>query len=259
MELNLKGKHVLVTGASHGIGRSIAIALAREGCNLAICARKKEGLDDTAKEIKSEGVDCLNLSADVLIKKDIDKVIKTVMSSWGQVNILVNNVGGGGRWGKEISEDTEDKVWEDVYNKNAMAAVRFTKAVLPCMLKEKWGRIITVSSIYGKEAGGRPWFNMAKAAEISLMKTLSLDRRYASKNITFNSVAPGAVMIPDTGWDKMLKEKPEEFNDFVKQLPLGRIGTPEEIANLVVFLCSEKSSLINGACIAIDGGESKSF
>jgi len=100
---------------------------------------------------------------------------------------------------------------------------------------------------------------MAKAAEISLMKTLSLDRRYASKNITFNSVAPGAVMIPDTGWDKMLKEKPEEFNDFVKQLPLGRIGTPEEIANLVVFLCSEKSSLINGACIAIDGGESKSF
>ncbi|MFC1594569.1 SDR family NAD(P)-dependent oxidoreductase [Candidatus Omnitrophota bacterium] len=259
MDLELKGKYALVTGGSRGIGRSIALALADEGCNVAICARNKDRLSKTADEIQAKKVECVSVAADAMKKKDIDNVIKNVVGSWGKITILVNNVGGGGRWGKEIAEDTEDQVWEDVYAKNAMAAVRFTKAVIPCMMKEKWGRVVTVASVHGKEAGGRPWFTMAKAAEISLMKTLAMDARYARNNITFNSVAPGAVMIPDTGWDTLQKENPDEFKRYVQQLPLGRLGTPQEVASLVTFLCSCQARLINGACIAVDGGESNSF
>lgn len=259
MNLNLKGKCALITGGSHGIGQSIAFALAEEGCNVAICARDERKIFTTIKMIERKNVRVIGIPADVLIPADIENVVKKVITSFGTLHILINNVGGGGRWGKEITEDTKDRVWQEVYDKNAMAAVRFTKMVLPYMLKEKWGRIVAITSIYGKEGGGRPWFNMAKAAEISLMKTLAMNKRYVRNNITFNSVAPGAIMIPDTGWDNLMREKPKEFKNFVAQLPLGRLGTPEEVASLVVFLCSEKARLINGACIAVDGGESKSF
>jgi len=136
----------------------------------------------------------------------------------------------------------------------------FTSLTIPLMKKNKWGRVITVASRYGKEAGGRPWFAMAKSAEISLMKTLSLDKMLVRQGITFNSVAPGAIMIPDTGWDTRAKEDPQGLKNLVdKEFPLGRMGKPEEVASVVVFLCSERASLINGACLSVDGGESKSF
>lgn len=201
----------------------------------------------------------MGISADVLVPSDIETVMKTVTNSWGGLHILVNNVGGGGRWGSPVVEQTPEDVWRDVYNKNAMAAVRFTVQAIPSMRRQKWGRVVTVSSVYGREGGGRPWFNMAKAAEISLMKTLAMNPDLARDGITFNSVAPGAIMIEDTGWERIQKENPREFEKFVAQLPLGRLGTPQEVANLVVFLCSQKASLINGACITADGGESKSF
>ncbi len=128
------------------------------------------------------------------------------------------------------------------------------------MRKQKWGRVITISSIYGREGGGRPWFNMAKSAEISLMKTLAMTRYLIRDGITFNSVAPGGIMIPDTGWERERKENPEEFEKMVdRQFPLGRLGTPEEVASVVVFLASEKASLVNGASIPVDGAEGKSF
>jgi len=260
MDLNLKGKYALVTGGSHGIGRSIALALAEEGCNVAICARKKDWIEQTVAELKAKGVESMGISADVLIPEDIDPVMKAVIDSWGTIHILVNNVGGGGRWGSPIVEETSEQVWLDVYNKNALAAIRFTMKAIPFMRQQKWGRVITISSIYGREGGGRPWFNMAKSAEISLMKTLAMTRYLIRDGITFNSVAPGGIMIPDTGWERERKENPEEFEKMVdRQFPLGRLGTPEEVANVVVFLASEKASLVNGASIPVDGAESKSF
>jgi len=120
--------------------------------------------------------------------------------------------------------------------------------------------VVTIASLLGREGGGRPWFNMAKSAEISLMKTLAMNASLARDGITFNSVAPGAIMIPSTGWEEEQKKDPEKFKKMVDlQFPLDRLGTPEEVANVVVFLCSEKASLVNGACIPIDGGESRSF
>lgn len=260
MDLGLKGKYALVTGGSHGIGRSIALALAEESCNVAICARKKDWIEQTVAEAKTKGVESIGISADVLIPEDIDRVMNTLIDSWGTIHILVNNVGGGGRWGSPIVEETSEQVWLDVYNKNALAAIRFTMKAIPFMRKQKWGRVVTISSIYGREGGGRPWFNMAKSAEISLMKTLAMTHYLSRDGITFNSVAPGSIMIPDTGWERESKENPEEFAKMVdSQLPLGRLGTPEEVASVVVFLASEKASLVNGASIPVDGGESRSF
>ena len=260
MDLALKGKFVLVTGGSHGIGRSVALALADEGCHVAVCARNKERLEETVAELKAKGIESLGITADVMAPADIERVMKTVTGSWGTIHILVNNVGGGGRWGSDEVENTPEDVWLDVYNKNAMAAVRFTMKVIPFMRKQKWGRVVTVSSLYGREGGGRPWFNMAKSAEISLMKTLGMRPALARDGITFNSVAPGAIMIPDTGWEEEQRRNPKKFKDMLdSQFPLGRLGTPEEVANVVVFLCSEKASLVNGASIPVDGAESRCF
>jgi len=260
MDLGIQGKHALVTGGSHGIGRSIALALAEEGCNVAVCARNKGRIEEMVAELKAKGVQSLGITADVTISADVDHVIKTIIGSWGTIDILVNNVGGGGRWGRDEIEETSEDVWMDVYTKNALAAIRFSMKVIPFMRKQKWGRVVTISSIYGREGGGRPWFNMAKSAEISLMKTMAMNARLVRDGITFNTVAPGAIMIPDTGWEKERNRDPDGFRKMVEsQFPLGRLGTPEEVANVVVFLCSGKASLVNGACIAADGGESKSF
>ncbi len=260
MDLAIREKYALVTGGSHGIGRSIALALAEEGCNVAICARNAERVERVVAELKAAGVKSLGIPADVLIEQNIEQVVKSVIDAWGTIDILVNNVGGGGRWGSEIVEETSDDVWLDVYSKNALAAARFTMKVIPFMRKQKWGRVVTISSIYGREGGGRPWFNMAKSAEISLMKTLGMNADLARDGITFNSIAPGGIMIPDTGWEKEQRKNPEEFREMVEsQFPLGRLGTPEEVANVVAFICSEKASLVNGASIPVDGAESRSF
>ena len=260
MDLGLNGKYALVTGGSHGIGRSIALALAEEGCNVAICARKKGWIEHTASEVRTKGVEAMGIAADVLVPEDIDLVMETVIDSWRTIHILVNNVGGGGRWGSEIVEDTEEQVWMDVYNKNALAAIRFTVKAIPHMRKQKWGRVVTITSIYGREGGGRPWFNMAKSAETSMMKTLAMTHYLARDGITFNSVAPGGIMIPDTGWDRERRENPDRFVKMTNEkFPLGRLGTPEEVASVVAFLVSEQASLVNGASIAVDGAESHSF
>ena len=260
MDLGLTGKNALITGGSHGIGLAIAKNLAEEGCNVAICARNKERLANAVEELKAMKVQALGVMADVLKSGDIETVVQQIIQSWHTVHVLVNNVGGGGSWGSNSIEETKEDVWIDVYNKNAMAAVRFTRLILPYMRKQKWGRVITISSIHGREGGGRPWYNMAKSAEISFMKSLALNHDLVRDGITFNSVAPGSIMIPDTYLAKEYNKDPKSFQKMVEaQYPLGRLGTTEEVASLVAFLCSQKASLINGASITVDGSESRSF
>jgi 3-oxoacyl-[acyl-carrier protein] reductase len=255
MDLELKGKRALVTGGTHGIGLAIACGLAREGCDVAVCSRKQGHISNMQSMIKNLfKVNCISACCDVLYESEIEETIDFIKERWGGVDILINNVGGGGRWGNENVLATDELVWIEVYQKNAGAATQFTMSLLPYMIGNNWGRVVTISSIYGKEGGGRPWFNMAKAAEISLMKTLAMNSDLVKHNITFNSIAPGAIMIFDTGWDNE-----EEAKSKIKQLPLSRMGTPEEVANVAVFLCSSKASLVNGACITVDGGESRSF
>tara|TARA_Y100001935_G_C17309072_1_gene514474 strand:+ start:4167 stop:4949 length:783 start_codon:yes stop_codon:yes gene_type:complete len=260
MDLGIKGKYAVVTGGTHGIGLATALRLAGEGCNIAVCSRTNNRINSAIELIQKFQVKCIGMQVDVLKPETINKFCDFIIKKWGSIDILVNNVGGGGRWGNENIEQNDDNVWIDVYNKNAMAAVRFTKFFIPYMKKQKWGRVITVASRYGREGGGRPWFNMANSAEISLMKTLSLNYELARANITFNSVSPGGIEIKNTGWDKEKAKNPEKFDKMIdKDFPMGRMGTPEEVADVITFLCSANATLVSGASIPIDGGESKAF
>jgi 3-oxoacyl-[acyl-carrier protein] reductase len=260
VELGLKGKSALVTGGSYGIGRAIALTLAAEGCRVAICARTKDRLEATAADIRGRGYEALSIPADATSEHDIQNVVQTVIQSWGPFHILVNNVGGGGGRTSTPVEQTSEDIWRGVYATNAIAAVRFTMLAIPHMRKLRWGRVVTIASIQGREGGGRPWYNMAKSAEISLMKTLALNHDLARDGITFNSVAPGRVIFEGNEWDEFRKEDPQRFEQTLRQrLPLGRAGTPDEVAAVVAFICSEKAGLVNGACITVDGGESYSF
>lgn len=257
--MGLTGKFALVTGGSHGIGKAVALELAQEGCHICICSRNVKRLKIAASEIQKKGVECLPIQCDVHKKTDIEKTLKKVLSKWGSVHVLINNVGGGGRWGCPDILDTQENIWNEVYEKNVMSAIRFTKGVLPVMKDQKWGRVVTITSIYGREAGGRPWFNVAKTAQTTLMKNLSRQHDLVRNGITFNSVAPGGIMIPDTGWEKEQQDDPKGFARKMQDYPLGRLGKPGEVSSVVAFLCSEKAGLINGASIAVDGGESHCF
>ena len=260
MELGLKGKFALVTGGTHGIGQSIALELAREGCNVAVCSRTQSRVDKTLDILSTFDGEHIGVVADVLEKNDIDKVMDELDYRWGMLDILINNVGGGGRWGEEDVLNTPENIWQEVYDKNTKAAILFTTKSLPYMKKQAWGRVITITSVLGMMGGGRPWFNIAKTAQTTLMKNLAMNKSFVRAGITFNSVAPGCMMIPDTGWEDEQKRDPVKFQSMVDEhFPLGRLGTPEEVANLVIFLCSTKASLINGSSILVDGGESPIF
>lgn len=212
----------LVTGGTAGIGLAIAQGLRRTGVEVADPSRRN-------------GYDLMKTEARERSWADL-----------GPVDILINNVGGGGRWGPLESEQAGLWVWEEVMQKNAAAAAYFTTMALPAMMVRGWGRVVTISSIHGMEAGGRPWFMAAKAAQIAMMKAYSRDPRFVRCGITFNTVCPGHVAVPG---------KPVWTPD----TPMGRMGTPEEIAAVVCFLCSKEASFINGACMTVDGGESYSL
>jgi 3-oxoacyl-[acyl-carrier protein] reductase len=244
--------NVLVTGGSHGIGLAIARKFYTRDNKVFIASRNpdvvktREGMSEVIT-VPLEATDW----EDIRDKRD--------WVSSQEIDILINNVGGGGRWGDDGTLMTSEQVWQGVFNKNYEAARLLTLAVLPNMKEKKFGRVVTISSVHGKESGGRPWFNVAKAAEIALMKSLSRDSSLVRCGITFNTVAPGGIFIPDTGWDDILKKEPDKYNSFCDSLPMGRLGTPEEVASVVVFLCSKEAGFVNGACIAVDGGESRSY
>ena len=259
MELNLAGKTALVTGGSHGIGAAIALGLAIEGVSVAFLSRSGARLDLQDRLIRAQGVESLPLKCNVLDPLEIDASWSVIQEKWGGIDILINNVGGGGRWGSENVIDTPLNTWLEVYQKNAGVATQLTMLALPYMMERRWGRILAITSTLGTTVGGRPWFNMAKVSQSILMKNLAQNSRFSGAGITFNSVAPGAIMIPETGWAEMQENEPREFDLFRKSLPRGELGTPEEVANLVVFLCSSRASYINGASILVDGGESHSL
>lgn len=229
MDLSLKNKVALVTGGTKGIGWAIAKTLLDEGCYVIVIARNS---------MEAPLPRLLWKLADLGTMEGVEDTIRVVKDYfWPKgIDILINNVGGGGRW--------SESEWKEVYNKNVLPMVFLTEAFLPYMIEKQWGRVVTISSIYGKESGGSWGFNMAKSAQISFMKNLSREEKYASNGITFNTVCPGHIK---TGaWES-------ESNTTT------RFGEPEDVANLVTFLCSNKASHINGACITVDGGESMSF
>lgn len=232
------------------MGLAIARGLHAEGCRIAICARRAERLREAAKTI---GDDVLAVPADVTQPDAVARFVDSAAAHFGRLDILVNNAGGGAGAGLEAPDDE----FTDAFQLNVLAGLRAARAAVPHMRRQGSGRIIFISSVYGRESGGRAGYNLGKAAEISLAKSLS--RELAKDNILVNSVAPGSIMFPGGSWERRQQADPQGIAAFIKSdLPLERFGTPEEVAAVVTFLASGRASLVTGACWTVDGGQSRS-
>lgn len=245
MDFGLRGATALVTGATRGIGLAIARELAAEGVRVAVAARTTADVQRVAAEIGGVAA-----AADLTTEEGC----RAALVAAGEVHILVNNLGlrAGSSW-----DDTRAGEMEVAMAGNLYPAVRLSLMALPAMRRAGWGRIVVISSLYGREAGGPPAYNAAKAAEISFVT--SLGRDVAAAGVTVNCVAPGSILFEGGSWHRRQQADPEGISAFVqRELPLGRFGSPEEVAKVVAFLCSRAASLVNGACWAVDGGQSRS-
>ena len=253
MDLGLKGKVVLVTGASRGIGNRIARCFAAEGADLCVCARKEEGLKAAVDELSSVGVAVESYVGDMTDAGAAEEFVNVATDRFGGFDVLVNNVGGA-VW--TPFAEVSDEEWASVFDMSFFSAVRVSRAAFPA-LEERGGNIVNISSIFGRETGGPVAYNAAKAAMISM--TANLAQEAAPKNIRVNTVAPGSILFPGGGWERRQKADPDGIARFVEDnIPYGRFGKPEEVADVVVFLASDRASWVTGACLNVDGGQSKS-
>ena len=257
MELGIEGRVALVTGGSRGLGRQSALALCSEGCRVAICARGTEGLDEAVAEMKGLGYDVVGIQADVATADGAEKFYRESVEAYGQVDIIINNVGGT-RGGRDF-ESTTDQDWLDTLELNLLSAVRLTRLGLPGMKERRWGRIVNIASIWGREYGGGLTYMTAKAALIAFSKHMALS--LAPYNVLVNTIAPGSIQFPGGSWERFVNNNtPEAVQEFIaRQLPMGKFGWPEPVGATVAFLCSERANLVTGASINVDGGQSRSL
>jgi len=248
MDLGLKGKGVVVTGASSGIGRAIAIEFAHEGANLAICARGREALEKARSELEAKGVEAYAQVCDVSDMVALNMFLESANRSLRQIDVLINNASG---WG--VSDD--EMGWAACFSVDIMASVRASWKVVPWMEDHGGGAIVHVSSIAGMEAGWAPAYAAAKAALISHAKTLA--NTLAPKGIRVNCVALGSIEFPGGRWEQSKQRNPQWYEAIRRSIPFGRLGTPEEVAAAVVFLSSSRASWISGITLAVDGVQHK--
>jgi 3-oxoacyl-[acyl-carrier protein] reductase len=252
VELGLKGKVAVVTGATEGIGRATAMKLAREGARIAICARRQAPLDETAAEIKKSGSDVLAVSADMSKAADIERFMKAVVDRFGRIDILVNNAGTSAR-GKFL--EIEDKTWSDDLELKVFGAIRCTRLAVPHMKKNGGGRIvnITISSAKQPGAGSMPT-SVSRAAGLAITKALS--KEYAPDNIRVNTVCIGKIKSGqhERRYTREGRSADAYYKEVSKDIPLGRVGDAEEVANVITFLVSDAASYVTGTSVNLDGG-----
>jgi len=257
MDLGIKGKVALVTGGSRGLGRQSALALAAEGVDVAICARGEGTLNQTADELRATGVDVGAFVADLGDESGAAELVAKTEAELGPIDILVNNVGGSMGTSDLVNSSLDD--FHMVMNANLWSAIALMKHVVPGMQERGWGRVVNISSIFGRDYGGTAPYMAAKAAMIAASKHTGL--AVAKDGVTVNSVAPGSVLHAGGTWEKFSQNNPKEVVDeFIdRNLPMGKFGWPEPIGASVAFLASTQADLITGACLNVDGGQSNSL
>jgi 3-oxoacyl-[acyl-carrier protein] reductase len=245
LKIDLPGQVALVTGASRGIGKSIAVALGRCGAKVACIARDSAKLAETVATIQSAGGQAEAFACDVTNGAAVQELIESIAEKWGRIDILVNNAG--------ITRDTllprmSDEQWDEVLTTNLRGTFLFTRAVTRPMMSQRYGRIINISSVSGLIGNaGQANYSASKAAVIGFTRTVS--KELAGRKITVNSIAPGFIE------SEMTAKLGEALQDQVKtRIPAKRLGTPDEVADVVLFLASPSSGYITGQCITIDGG-----
>ena len=243
--MTLNGRIAVVTGAAQGIGRVIALLLAERGASLVLCDIDLEAAGETAKEIEDKGSKCVALKSDVSDLRDAEKIVKQAVEHFGSLDILVNNAG--------ITKDNvllrmKEEQWDQVMAVNLKGTFNVTKAAIKVMLRKKSGKIINIASITGLMGNaGQANYSASKAGVIGFTKAVA--REYADRGITVNAVAPGFIA---TAMTDAIPEKERE--ELVKQIPMKRLGTPEDVANAVYFLASDAASYITGHVVGVNGG-----
>ncbi|MGI6209259.1 MAG: SDR family NAD(P)-dependent oxidoreductase [Anaerolineae bacterium] len=253
MDLNLDGKIALVTGASRGIGLAIARSLAAEGCHLGICARGLDDLRRAEEDLRSRDARVVAVQADMLQPEQAASFVEECANRLGGIDILVNNVGF--NRGGDLMHSTDEE-WRLVFEANTFQIVRLIRLVVPHMRARGGGAIVNIASISGWEPqlAGTGQYGGSKAATIFLTERFALE--LVHDNIRVNTVSPGSILFEGGGWDRVRREKPDQFQAYIRDgFPMGRLGRPEEVADVVTFLVSPLAGWINGRHIPVDGLE----
>ena len=254
MDLGLRDRVAIVTGSSRGLGKAMATALSREGARVVLNGRTERTLQATSDELRAAGGVVEAVAADVTMESGCVSLVNRATEAFGQVDILVNNAGGGTR----VELMSSDADWSAVIDWMFWPVLRLSRLVTPGMRARRSGVIVMISSIYGRELGGSPAYQVVKSAELSLAKAMA--KQLAPDNVRVLAVAPGSISFPGGSWWRRQQEDPEAMARFVAQeMPLGRFGRAEEVGDVIAFLCSERASLVTGACIPVDGCQGRSL
>jgi len=262
MDLSIKGRNAIVCASSQGLGKSAAIDLAKEGVNIAICSRNQEKIDLVKNEIENiSDVKVVAIQADLSLEKDIDTLFNKAKEELKTIDILINNNGGPP---PSTFEDLTDEDWQKAFNSTMMSAIRLSKLVLPDMKKNKWGRIINISSVSVKTpVNGLFLSNSIRMGVLGWAKALSDE--VAPHGITVNSVCPGTTkterieQILNAQSESSGKDKSEIEEAMANSIPMLRIGEASDLSALITFLASEKASYMTGLAVQVDGGSARTF